>query len=144
MRKPVYLLLLISAALYVGEQVVGVLELVIRSQQFSSANTGAMIGSSVMGVAFSVCIIGALYMVVLIPMMLGHNWGRVVGYVFASLGTLGAILNLVYLIGLPGPLWILNVGVELLFIGVNIAWIVVAAKTWEKPAAAPYPCPPLH
>lgn len=143
-HKPVYLLLLISAGLYLARDVVGLLELLIRSQQFSGADTGAMLGTSIMSSVIGVGIVGALYLLTLIPMTMGQNWGRVVGFVMASLGTLGSLFSLVVLARFMTPLGLPQMGLTLLFVGVNIAWIVVAAKTWERPIQAPSAYPPFH
>lgn len=140
--KPVYLLLIISAVLYVISRVVGA---VAQAQRPGIATggqeTAAETISFLLGFGFVLVIVLGLYLLTLIPITVGKNWGRVVGFVFAGLGI---FMQLIGLIGvhLYGGVAIVLVVLAVAFIGVNIAWIVVAALTWERrPQTFGYPLP---
>ncbi|MDO5618177.1 hypothetical protein [Kocuria sp.] len=138
--KPVYLLLLISAALYTIMRIVPLADGWIAASSVSGANAVGFLLGAVLTMVFFM----GLYVLVLIPITYGKNWGRIVGFVLAGLGILAALIGLIG-VTMYGPvLAMLLVILALLFIGVNIAWIVAAARTWEKPVPAPYMYPPVQ
>lgn len=148
-RKPVYLLLLISAALYVLLRMMDVARMVVPRlgspvEGFDGEAFNAFAAGQILSTLLFTGLFLGLYLLVLIPIAKGLNWGRVVGFVFAALGSMGSLFGLLGIMLYRDVLWIPTILVSIAFLGVNIAWIVVAAKTWEKPAATPYPYPPFH
>lgn len=146
LTKPVYWLLLLSAFMYLSNvvmQQVGQFTSAYQSNAvpfYENLNGAAAYAGYVIGQAITIAAILGLYVLVLVPTAKGKNWGRVVGFVFAGIGSLIALGNLVG-VSLYGAFGIVIVLILVIWVAANIGWIVVAALTWQKsspPSSHPY------
>jgi hypothetical protein len=143
--KRLLTLTLVSAAIYLLNQVVGLITTAgtDMSASYEQAGLSADQIAQTEGVAtiFSVGIIVlalALYALVYVFLKKGKNWARVLGIVLAILSTLGVLLGLLTtaLIGLSG-LGIVGLFLGLLLVVVNVLWLVTAFKAPVKHWFAP-------
>ncbi|MFW3385959.1 UNVERIFIED_CONTAM: hypothetical protein RF648_08145 [Kocuria sp. CPCC 205274] len=143
--KRLLTLTLVSAAVYLLNQVVGLITTAgtDMSASYEQAGLSAEQIAQTQGVAtiFSVGIIVlalALYALVYVFLKKGKNWARVLGIVLAILSTLGVLLGLVTtaLVGLSG-LGIVGLLLGLVLVVVNVLWLVTAFKAPVKEWFAP-------
>lgn len=67
-----------------------------------------------------------LYLLVYLPLRKGKNWARILGIVFAILGTLFTAWGFTELGVYEGPGLIISIVLSVLFIAVNIFWLITA------------------
>lgn len=78
---------------------------------------------AVVGVSVAIALIGvAIYLLVFFGLRANKNWARIVGIVFAMLGAVVSVAGFVF----GGASDIITVVVTLLWVGVNIYWLVLA------------------
>lgn len=107
-------------------------------QQYADAGMSQEMMAQTISMAGTIGVITAVVMVIvsLIPYILvligvpkGRNWARIVGIVFAILGTLTTLYGLVTSLtslGSSGVLGIIGILLSLVFLVVNIYWLVLA------------------
>ncbi|ROZ65772.1 hypothetical protein EDL96_01510 [Kocuria soli] len=145
--KPLYLLVILSAVLFLGTRFLGIIGQLVpayRDRYYTSwemLSGAAETSGFYLGILIVTAIVLALYALVLFPLTLGKNWARILGFVFAGIGSLMMLADF-FTVGRYGAFGIVLVLGILGFVGVNIAWVVVAIRTWEKPRrSGPYPVP---
>ena len=138
-------LTLVSAAVYLLNQVVGLLttsstdmtasyeQSGLSADQIAQTESVAMITTVVL-----VVIALALYALVYVFLKKGKNWARVLGVVLAILSTLAVLLGLLttVMMGLSG-LGVVGLVLGLLLVVVNVLWLVTAFKAPVKHWFAP-------
>lgn len=143
--RQVQLATLVSA---VGAIVLGIVSAitnsVVLSSQFQAAGieTGFLAGGTVFGAIFGTVLTAGLYALVLIPLLGGRNWGRILGIVFAILGALSGLFGLftsLALFTVSAAMGIVAVLSNLVYVGTAIWFLVFVFRAevaaWYAPAA---------
>lgn len=95
--RQVQLAAVVSAVGAVVMQIVAAITTnVVMSSQYQGMgmDAGLLVGGSVIASIFGLVITAGLYALVLIPLLGGKNWGRILGIIFAILGGLSGLFGL--------------------------------------------------
>lgn len=116
---------------------------VVLSSEFQSAGVDSSLvtGGTVFGTIIGVVLTAGLYVLVLIPLLGGKNWGRIVGIVFAILGGLSGLFGLFTSLGLfslSAAMGITSVLSNLAYVGTAIWFLIFVFRpevaAWYSPA----------
>lgn len=115
---------------------------VVLSSEFQTAGfeSSLLTGGTVVSAIFGVVLTAGLYVLVLIPLLGGKNWGRILGIVFAILGGLSGLFGLFTSLGLfslSAAMGIVSILTNLAYVGTAIWFLIFAFRSevtmWYSP-----------